>query len=382
MPDRAGLPSDTAGSGEVPSQSCHPESPCTTNAQAAGARESSRLYSVAGTRRVRARFEVRHRIVVENDAVARAEHDLRRCSAARRAASAARSTARRLVCDLDVDGVGLHQCPEHCILLSSLAAACADSIVARGKRSVNAVPRPTSLSTAIVPSSCSTMRLVIARPRPEAAALGRDEVVEDRRQPIGRNARCRCRRRDLDVGRRARGRDRHAAARLGRLNRVGDEVAVDAAQREAVAVDDQRARARSCASTATPLRSPSGAHRLDDFRSPTTLTSIAKRSIGFGLTMLRRSSRKRLIVVSSRSIGAAGTCSPRFRVDIVAQRAGGCCCRCSESDASRSCTRPAATRPNIAWRSWRLDVFLQLDRGWSRHRVERRRRGRRTRRPS
>ena len=36
----------------------------------------------------------------------------------------------------------------------------------------------------------------------------------------------------------------------------------------------------------------------------------------------------------------------------------------------RSWTRPAAIRPNIAWRSWRLDVFLKLDEP-VRHRVER-----------
>ncbi len=56
-----------------------------------------------------------------------------------------------------------------------------------------------------------------------------------------------------------------------------------------------------CASTMTPVRSPSG--RIDSTISATDpFTSIAKRSTGFGLTMLRRSSMKRFKVASSRSM--------------------------------------------------------------------------------
>ena len=48
----------------------------------------------------------------------------------------------------------------------------------------------------------------------EAAALGRDEVVEDRRQPLGRDARAGVGDADLDVVAGARRRDGDAAARL------------------------------------------------------------------------------------------------------------------------------------------------------------------------
>src|SRR5207244_11585372 len=73
---------------------------------------------------------------------------------------------------------------------------------------------------------------------PEAAALGRDEVVEDRREPLRWDSRSGVGHADLDPVADARGGDRHAAARLCGLNRVRDQIAVDAAEREAVALDD------------------------------------------------------------------------------------------------------------------------------------------------
>ena len=99
----------------------------------------------------------------------------------------------------------------------------------------------------------------------EAAPLGGDEVVEDRRQPVGRNARS-----GVGDGTSTRspargGRDRDPAARLGRLNGVGDEIAEDASEREAIAVDGERpvgvARLdRDAGALAF------GAHRVDDLR--------------------------------------------------------------------------------------------------------------------
>src|SRR5690349_12772917 len=53
----------------------------------------------------------------------------------------------------------------------------------------------------------------------EPAALGRDEVVEDRREPLGRNAAARVGDGDLDVRGGALGRDGDAAAGLRRLDR-------------------------------------------------------------------------------------------------------------------------------------------------------------------
>ena len=69
------------------------------------------------------------------------------------------------------------------------AASCVDGrALVSGKRSVKVVPTPTSLATLIVPPSCSTIFFEIARPRPEAAPLGRDEVVEDRVEALRRDA--------------------------------------------------------------------------------------------------------------------------------------------------------------------------------------------------
>ena len=114
-------------------------------------------------------------------------------------------------------------------------------------------------------------------------------------------------------------------------------------------------------------RSPSA--RIDSTISATdALTSIAKRSIGFGLTMLRRSSRKRLSVVQLALDRACGTCprdsastssrseQPRAVADVlnrmrqVVDQAGG--------DAAEH------RLPFLA-----LDVFLQLDEPVG-HRVE------------
>src|SRR5262249_22317798 len=74
----------------------------------------------------------------------------------------------------------------------------------------------------------------------ETAALCRDVVVEDFRQPIGLDARSGVGNLDLDPGSHPLGRDPHFTARLRGLNRVGDEVAVDAREREAIAFDDER----------------------------------------------------------------------------------------------------------------------------------------------
>ena len=50
---------------------------------------------------------------------------------------------------------------------------------------MNAVPRPTSLSTMIVPVELLDDALRDRQAEAEAAALRRHEVVEDRRQPLG-----------------------------------------------------------------------------------------------------------------------------------------------------------------------------------------------------
>ena len=123
---------------------------------------------------------------------------------------------------------------------------------------------------------------------------------------------------DLDLIAGPGGRDRDAAAWLRRLNRVRDQVAIDAAEREPIALDHERARRRSWPSTVTPCRSPSA--RIESTISATdAFTSSGKRSIGFGLTMLRRSSMKRFSVASSRSI-VRWNIRARLGVEIVAQQ--------------------------------------------------------------
>src|SRR5262245_15443474 len=99
--------------------------------------------------------------------------------------------------------------------------------------------------------------------KPETPPLGCDEVVEDRGQTIGGNARSRVGDADLDVVTDPRGRDGHAAAWRRRLDRVRHQVAVDAAQREAVALDDERLRrvARFDQYTVAIAFRP---HRVDD----------------------------------------------------------------------------------------------------------------------
>ena len=198
----------------------------------------------------RLRLEVRHRVVVEDDPVARRRAGSPRCSAARRAACAARNTAPPrsglstasasvFTSVRNIPSSHVRRQPDTPV--DQLAAACADRSSRAGNRSVNAVPRPTSLSTAIVPSSCSTMRFEIARPRPRPRRLvvtKSSKIAASRSggmpEPVSVTL--------ISTWSPTRaGRDRHAAARLGRLNRVGDEVAVDAAEREPVAVDDQRA---------------------------------------------------------------------------------------------------------------------------------------------
>ena len=114
----------------------------------------------------------------------------------------------------------------------------------------------------------------------------------------------------------ARGDDGHLAALGGRLNRVRDQVAVHAAEREPIAVDDERLRGvvrldRDAVALAF------GAHRVDDLGDRRVRRPSENRSIGFGLTTLRRSSMKRLSVSSSRSMVVPERLA-RLRVDIVA----------------------------------------------------------------
>src|SRR5688572_6179725 len=76
----------------------------------------------------------------------------------------------------------------------------------------------------------------------EAALLGGDEVVEDRAEALGRNARAGVGDAHLDLVAISRGGDGDAPAGLRRLDGVCDEVAVYAAKREDVAFDDDRLR--------------------------------------------------------------------------------------------------------------------------------------------
>src|SRR5207245_4990249 len=75
----------------------------------------------------------------------------------------------------------------------------------------------------------------------EAAALGRDEIVEDCGETLRGYAGSSVDDAHLDVVADTGRRDCDPAARLGGLNRVGNQVAVHAAEREAVAFDDERA---------------------------------------------------------------------------------------------------------------------------------------------
>ena len=150
----------------------------------------------------------------------------------------------------DRQRVRLHQLSETCLppagrvrpsrALSLPPPAAASSRA--GNRSVNFVPRPTSLSTVIVPSSCSTIRFEIARPRPRPRRFVVTKSSKMAAQPFGRDARPGVLDRHLDEIADARRRNRDASALLGRLNRVRDQVAVDAAEREAIAFDDERPR--------------------------------------------------------------------------------------------------------------------------------------------
>src|SRR5207247_3962410 len=97
----------------------------------------------------------------------------------------------------------------------------------------------------------------------QAAALGRHEIVEDRRQALRRNARAAIADADLHAVARACGGDGDAAAGRRRLNRVGDEISIDATQSETIAFDDHRASPITRLDAhAGPLAF--GAHRLHD----------------------------------------------------------------------------------------------------------------------
>ena len=74
----------------------------------------------------------------------------------------------------------------------------------------------------------------------EAAALGRDEVVEDLRQPFRRNARAGVRHADLHLITIARGGDGDVSARRRGLNGVRDQITIDPAECKAIGVDHQR----------------------------------------------------------------------------------------------------------------------------------------------
>ena len=216
---------------------------------------------------------------------------------------------------LDRNHFRLYQCPEHLLLRNCRPAVLSSrrSVAIRfscrglrstsraGNRSVNDVPRPTSLSTVIVPSSCSTIRLEIARPRPRPRRLvvtNSSKIADSRSagmpDPVSVtviSTRSPTRAVAID----------DAAARLGRLDGVRDQIAVDPPEREPVAVDGQRAVG---VAAPRPRRRCARLRRASSrrFRTTSTFTSIANRSIGFGLTMLRRSSMKRLSVASSRSM--------------------------------------------------------------------------------
>ena len=101
----------------------------------------------------------------------------------------------------------------------------------------NVVPLPTSLATVIVPPSCSTIFLRDREAEPEAAPLGRDEILEDRPSRSGRNAAAGVVHADLHAIAVPFAGDDHQAARRGRLDRVDHQVAVDAAEREHVPFD-------------------------------------------------------------------------------------------------------------------------------------------------
>src|SRR6266850_2574431 len=97
------------------------------------------------------------------------------------------------------------------------------------------------------------------------APFGRDEVIENRREALCRNARAGVGDDDLDLIARARRCDRDAAAGLGCLDRVRDQITVHAAEREAVALDHEGARrVGGVHGDAVPLAL--APHRLDHFR--------------------------------------------------------------------------------------------------------------------
>src|SRR2546427_6125266 len=99
--------------------------------------------------------------------------------------------------------------------------------------------------------------------KPKAAPFRRHELVEDRLQPFGRDARAGIGHTNLDAIAHTRCRHRDLAARLRRLNRVGDEVAEHAAEREAVAFDHQRP-VGILRFDGDAVALAFGSHRLDD----------------------------------------------------------------------------------------------------------------------
>ena len=134
-----------------------------------------------------------------------------------------------------------------------------------GKRIVNVVPLPTSLVTAIVPPSCSTMRLLMANPRPRPRffvvtksskiALSRSAGMPE---PVSVMLTSTC----VPI---SGGGNRHAAAGLGCLNGVRNEVAIHASERECVSFDDDGFRGESRLDGNARLVRET-AHRLDDVR--------------------------------------------------------------------------------------------------------------------
>ena len=171
--------------------------------------------------------------------------------------------------------------------------------VSRGNASVKRLPSPTVLVTVIEPPSCSTIFFEMASPRPESAALGRDEVLEDRLDAIGGNATAGVAHVHLHVTLVTIDFDPDASAGRRRLQRVQHQIAQHAAEREEIALDVDGPDGAPPAATPTPATEPCACMRSTT--SSISLTaSTGNFSSGIGRARLRRSSNVRWIVENSR----------------------------------------------------------------------------------
>ena len=105
------------------------------------------------------------------------------------------------------------------------------------------MPLPTSLATVIVPPSCSTIFLEIASPSPRPRRFVVTKSSKICAEALRRDAAAGVVDPDLHaIAARLAG-DHDQAARRGRLDRVQDQVAIDASEREDVPLDVRPSRA-------------------------------------------------------------------------------------------------------------------------------------------